>query len=219
VASTTNDFDVVLTTYAEVKRSHPDWSEVAVEDYMARLRDVVVLADNSDDDRDRIANSEQNIAALNGATGKLHSRTGKNDSELHDLAQLLARCGSGKLHSRLNNHDLQLKDIYQLLARVGNGKLKSMITALIRAEDKGQSFTVVEAGSTYQVLPNDDAINCDGTFTVTLLPIADAIQPIIITSTSGTITVAGNATIQGSTSVTTGTSAEWYPARGEWWRR
>jgi hypothetical protein len=102
---------------------------------------------------------------------------------------------------------------------IGTGKLKSMITALIRAEDRGKSFTVVEADGAYQVLPNDDAINCDGTFTVTLLPIADAIQPIIISSTNGTITVAADATIQGSASVTTGTSAEWYPARGEWWRR
>ena len=80
-------------------------------------------------------------------------------------------------------------------------------------------FTVVEADETYQVLVHDDAINCDGTFTVTFADIADTVGSIIVTSTNGTITVAGDAPIQGSTSLTTGTSAEWYPARDEWWRR
>ena len=102
---------------------------------------------------------------------------------------------------------------------IGTGKLKAMITAAIRAEDEGKSFTVVEANANYQVLLKDDAINCDGTFTVTLVDIATAKNAVVVTSTNGIITTAGDAVIQGETDLTTGTSAEWYPARGQWWRR
>ena len=80
-------------------------------------------------------------------------------------------------------------------------------------------FTVIEADADYQVLLYDDAINCDGTFDVTLIDIADAVDPIIVTSTNGTVSILADATIQGSASVSTGTSAEWYPARGQWWLR
>ena len=82
-----------------------------------------------------------------------------------------------------------------------------------------QTFNIVEVAAAYQVLVSDGAINCLGTFTVTLPNIADAVKDITVTSTVGTITVAGDATIQGITSLTTGTSAVWYPARGEWWRK
>ena len=84
---------------------------------------------------------------------------------------------------------------------------------------QGQLFNVVEADDAYQVLVTDDQISCDGAFTVTLPAIADSYKPIGISSTNGTITVAGDATIQGAASVTTGTNAEWFPARGQWWLR
>lgn len=81
------------------------------------------------------------------------------------------------------------------------------------------SFVVVEADSNYQALIGDDAINCDGTFTVTLPLIADAVKPIIISSTTGSITLASDATIQGGATVNNGTSVELYPSRGQWWAR
>jgi len=75
---------------------------------------------------------------------------------------------------------------------------------------------IVETNIAYQVVPADDIISCLGTFTVTLPPILTAIKPVTITSVTGTITLAGDATIQTPTSVTTGSSVTVYPARGQW---
>ena len=71
---------------------------------------------------------------------------------------------------------------------------------------------------TYQVLQNDDIINCTGAFTVTFINIADAKKPITISSTSATITLSADATIEAGT-VTSGNSTTFYPAGGQWWIR
>jgi hypothetical protein len=47
MADIVNDFEAVLTTYFEVKEQHPEWSDVAVEDYMARLRDSVLIGETA----------------------------------------------------------------------------------------------------------------------------------------------------------------------------
>lgn len=75
---------------------------------------------------------------------------------------------------------------------------------------------IVETDIAYQILIADDIINCLGTFNVTLPAIDDAIKPISISSTSGTITLVGDATIQTPTTVTTNSTVTVYPARGEW---
>ena len=79
--------------------------------------------------------------------------------------------------------------------------------------------TIVEANTTYQILPGDDIINCDGTFTVTLPNAVDAIKEVTITSTNGTITVAGDVTIETPSTVTTGASETFYLARNQWWHK
>ena len=89
-------------------------------------------------------------------------------------------------------------------------------------------FSLTETGSlapiikvktgTYQVLKNDDIINCTGAFTVTFVKIADAKKPITISSTSATITLSADATIETGT-VTSGNSTTFYPAGGQWWIR
>lgn len=77
---------------------------------------------------------------------------------------------------------------------------------------------IVETNIAYQVVPADDIISCLGTFTVTLPPILTAIKPVTITSVTGTITLAGDATIQTPISITTGSSVTVYPARGQWFQ-
>lgn len=78
---------------------------------------------------------------------------------------------------------------------------------------------IVEVSTTYQVIIDDDIIAATGTFTVTLVDIGDAIKEITISSFSGTITLAGDATIQTPNSLTTGTSVTLYPAGGEWFHK
>ena len=47
MADIVNEFEEILTTYAEVKRVHPSWSDLAVEDYLARQRDLVRVAEKT----------------------------------------------------------------------------------------------------------------------------------------------------------------------------
>jgi hypothetical protein len=41
MADIVNEFEIVLVSYQDVKAEHPFWSDVAVEDYQARGRDVI----------------------------------------------------------------------------------------------------------------------------------------------------------------------------------
>lgn len=79
---------------------------------------------------------------------------------------------------------------------------------------------VFEADAAHQVIIGEGIINCDGTFNVTLVDEADVINSglVKITSTNGTITVLADVTINGSATLTTGVSVDFYKARGEWWR-
>lgn len=102
---------------------------------------------------------------------------------------------------------------------ISTGKLKAIIGQIIRR----LRYTVVEATANYQVQLFDDAVNCNGTFNVTFLP-KNIIRPgdghpIEVSSTNGVITLLADADIQGSATITNGTSAEFYFATGQWWRR
>lgn len=81
----------------------------------------------------------------------------------------------------------------------------------------GGGQDIVEVTDDYDVQQDDDIINCNGTFMVTLPPIAIAIKEITISSTNGIITLAADATIEGAGSVPNQTSITFYPARGQWW--
>lgn len=108
----------------------------------------------------------------------------------------------------------RLSDGHAILTVLADGSTASVITMPVN-----ESQSIIEVDANYQATPSDDIINGDGTFTVTFPPILTAIQSITISSTNGSITLAGDATIQGSTTLTNGTSAEFYPARGQWWRK
>ena len=102
---------------------------------------------------------------------------------------------------------------------ISTGKLKAIISQIIRR----LRYVTVEASADYQVQEFDDAISCDGTFNVTLLPKANIVfpdgHPIEVSSTNGTITLLADADIQGSATVTNGTSVELFFTRGQWWRK
>jgi hypothetical protein len=99
---------------------------------------------------------------------------------------------------------------------ISTGKLKALIHQILNRI----RYTVVEADASYQVKLYDNAVNCDGTFTVTLLPVAKVVNghPIVISSTNGVVTIAADVSIQGSNTVTNETGVEFYFARGQWWR-
>lgn len=42
-----NGFEVVLVSYEDVREQHPEWTDIAIEDYMARLRDVIQVAEDT----------------------------------------------------------------------------------------------------------------------------------------------------------------------------
>ena len=47
MADIVNQFESVLISYEDVRREHPTWSDIAIEDYMARLRDMVRVAEKT----------------------------------------------------------------------------------------------------------------------------------------------------------------------------
>ena len=82
MADIVNEFEVVLTTYFEVKEAHPDWSDIAIEDYMARLRDVVRSADELNEINEeiiaiklRLDDLELRVAALEARVTYLEGTT------------------------------------------------------------------------------------------------------------------------------------------------
>lgn len=77
----------------------------------------------------------------------------------------------------------------------------------------------VQVDATYQILPTDDNINCDGTFTVTLVNENEVIKEVTVTSTNGTVTMAGDVTIETPSTITTGASETFYLERGQWWHK
>lgn len=79
---------------------------------------------------------------------------------------------------------------------------------------------VAEPDANFQVVQGVGIVNCDGTFNVTLIDEADVINSglVSITSTNGTITVLADVTINGTATMTTGVTGDFYRSRGEWWR-
>lgn len=96
--------------------------------------------------------------------------------------------------------------------------LELLIGAVNGLYEGKQPLIVAEADAAHAIT-NEDIVNCAGNFTVTLPAINNAMKAHTITSTSGTITIAGDATIQAPASVTIGNSVTVYPARGQWWHR
>jgi len=74
MADIVNEFEVRLVTYNDVREAHPNWSESAIEDYMARLRDVIKLADQSNTIENTIVDNSQNAMLF-----ELNARVGSGD--------------------------------------------------------------------------------------------------------------------------------------------
>lgn len=67
------DFEVALLTYREIKQAHPNWSDAAIEDYQARGRDLVVVAENSDDSTDLSKGNRNLISEALASIGSIYS--------------------------------------------------------------------------------------------------------------------------------------------------
>lgn len=70
-----NDFEVRLTTYPEVREAHPNWGEPAIEDYMARLRDSVRVAEATNELEGRVADLELRLDLLEDRVTYLEGTT------------------------------------------------------------------------------------------------------------------------------------------------
>lgn len=91
------EYEVTLITYKEVKESHPQWTDEAIEDYMARYRDFIFLTEKSDEDTDRITVNEGDIknlfnlyAQAHAENSKLRAELNKNRKQLSNHSQLIA---------------------------------------------------------------------------------------------------------------------------------
>ena len=78
--ATIDEFELVLTTYAEIRKEHPDWSDLFIEDYMARGRDLAKVAESVDDNTENAENAD-------GSIGQLRSIISRMDARLADLEQ------------------------------------------------------------------------------------------------------------------------------------
>lgn len=73
MADIVSQFEAVLISYEDVRREHPTWSDIAIEDYMARLRDTVRVAEKT-----TIIESDS-TASMNAILFKLQQRIGTGD--------------------------------------------------------------------------------------------------------------------------------------------
>jgi len=99
--------------------------------------------------------------------------------------------------------------------------IRSTLNLLVDAVFNGKfPLIIVEADAAYAIT-NEDTVNCDGTFSVTLPNGVDAIKEHTVTATNGNITLTNGdgKTIQAPTTVTTGSSATVYFARDQWWHK
>jgi hypothetical protein len=82
MADVVNQFEEVLTTYADVKREHPNWSDIAIEDYLAKQRDLVKVADQRT--TINVTVQEQSNACQNALLYTLLDRLGSGDALTSD---------------------------------------------------------------------------------------------------------------------------------------
>jgi len=69
----TQDFELVLITYQDVKGVHPDWSDVAIEDYLARGRNLDTVAESVQD------NTQDELPDNSAQLFELQQRIGSGD--------------------------------------------------------------------------------------------------------------------------------------------
>ena len=78
---------------------------------------------------------------------------------------------------------------------------------------------IVTKSANYQAVAADDIIHCTGTFTVTLPDAADFIHEVTIASTTGTISLAADISIDDSSPIVSVSSETFYIANNTWWRK
>lgn len=122
MASTKAEFSQVFLTYADVIEAHPDWSPKAVEDYMATKRDLVGVADLTDES---IQGIEDNTQAISGNVADINRLRAVNDEQSRQITELIGLVEDGR------------QNISGLLA--DNGRLRTNIESLTgRVEDNEQ---------------------------------------------------------------------------------
>lgn len=128
--------------------------------------------------------------------------------------------------ARPNTDENFLEDPQSLsITRKVRAWINRISSAIEAIESKYPTGTdaVVETDVDYQIEEGNFIINCDGALTITAIPIADTsnstIYEVTITATNGICTFAADATIQGGGTVPNLSSATFYPARGQWWRK
>ena len=161
-------------------------------------------------------------SVLDGAFFTLVSATGTN-IKISVADFLNSRTLSGALQQDGPTVSTPVLDIAGAQYKIRNLVAGKAVSLSIEAENGLQiDFSLgntAEPNTTYQALVGDRYINCQGTFTTTLVDIADVEDEVTITSTSGTITLAADASIQSPTTVTTGNSVTLYKSRGQWYHK
>lgn len=76
MASVANTFTSVYLTYRDVKEAHPSWSDKSIEDYLSIKRDLVSVAEETDD----IEGSLLVNPALHAQLNDVQQRIGSGDA-------------------------------------------------------------------------------------------------------------------------------------------
>jgi len=58
------DFSPLLVTHKDVEDIHPKWNKTAVEDYLAKYRDVISLSETTGEIIDQVATIEERVTLL-----------------------------------------------------------------------------------------------------------------------------------------------------------
>ncbi len=74
MANILQNFEIALITYQDVREAHPSWSDIAIEDYQARYRDFVQVAEQSDDTLEDVDTGTATEARLRALVFRLDER-------------------------------------------------------------------------------------------------------------------------------------------------
>ena len=100
MANIVQGFEVALLTYQDVREAHPDWSDIAIEDYQARYRDLVQVSEQSD-------TLVEDVEVGDSAIGQLRAIIFRMDGRITDLEQRSADSSINHkfaiINKRINN--------------------------------------------------------------------------------------------------------------------
>jgi len=157
MADIVNEFEIVLVSYQDVKAEHPEWSDVAVEDYQARGRDVIRAADAVNAINEEIVIIKARLDALEDRVTYLEGSTVVTAVDVTSIGNQVIIC-TDALTVTLAATPLD-KDVVEV--KVTNGKviidgngntIDGSDTVTVRRNNTGLSMEYSESADAWYIL-------------------------------------------------------------------